>query len=565
MYTRLLAAALLFLFTSQLFAAKEPKGVVSARKSVASVLVYKDGVLLRSGIGVFVGSAGELLSSYSLFVDADSAVVIDVDGKVRPVKRVLGANELYDCIKFNVEWDKKIKPLQLTTEEIAKGTLLYMVSYGRKSSGTIDRLNISSIEKIGNSAYYSFTYKMQEKNISAPVVNERGELVALMQSSAPGDTINSYALSATMPAELSLTTLSYSNPVYDRIFIPRALPQDRNDALTLLYLLQSYSHGEERDKFILPLADYMKAYPESYEGHLLYAEYHALINGSFVEAHNSWKQALKVTGKPDDVYFNMSKVYTTAAGMASTDEQQAERIDTAIMYIENAMSHSREPIYIKQYAELLYAKGLYEKSLECYKELTATNLVEPGIYYSAAVCLELMERFDEAICYADTAVAMSEQLPGGADILYARAQMKHRVGLHREAVLDYNKYADKMGENLDALFYFNREQAEYDAKMFQQAIDDIDKAIALQPGLPMFYIEKGRLCYRVKLFDVAVEALAKAAEMDNDNADTHYLIARCYMAAKDYESAKVSMTKAKELGHFDADAKLGEINTLLAK
>ena len=53
--------------------------------------------------------------------------------------------------------------------------------------------------------------------------------------------------------------------------------------------------------------------------------------------------------------------------------------------------------------------------------------------------------------------------------------------------------------------------------------------------------------------------------MDNDNADTHYLIARCYMAAKDYESAKVSMTKAKELGHFDAEAKLGEINTLLAK
>lgn len=76
MYTRLLAAVLLSLFTSQLFAAKEPKGVVNARKSVASVLVYKDGVLLRSGIGAFVGSAGELLSSYSLFVDADRKSVV---------------------------------------------------------------------------------------------------------------------------------------------------------------------------------------------------------------------------------------------------------------------------------------------------------------------------------------------------------------------------------------------------------------------------------------------------------------------------------------------------------
>ena len=40
------------------YAAKEPKRVAEARKSVVSLLVYKNGTLLRSGLGVFCGNNG---------------------------------------------------------------------------------------------------------------------------------------------------------------------------------------------------------------------------------------------------------------------------------------------------------------------------------------------------------------------------------------------------------------------------------------------------------------------------------------------------------------------------
>ena len=75
---------------------KPSKKVAAVRNSVASVLVFKNGELLRSGLGVFVGADGSFFSSYSLFVDGDSAVAIDNRGVVRPILKVLGADETYD-------------------------------------------------------------------------------------------------------------------------------------------------------------------------------------------------------------------------------------------------------------------------------------------------------------------------------------------------------------------------------------------------------------------------------------------------------------------------------------
>ena len=79
-----------------LFAGKLPKGVDKARRAVASVVTYRQGIVLHSGTAVFAGERGDLLSSRSLFVGADSAVVVDHKGVVRPVKCIVGVNEIFD-------------------------------------------------------------------------------------------------------------------------------------------------------------------------------------------------------------------------------------------------------------------------------------------------------------------------------------------------------------------------------------------------------------------------------------------------------------------------------------
>ena len=51
-----------------LFAGKLPRGVGKARSAVASVVTYRQGVMLHSGTAVFAASNNDLIASYTLFV-----------------------------------------------------------------------------------------------------------------------------------------------------------------------------------------------------------------------------------------------------------------------------------------------------------------------------------------------------------------------------------------------------------------------------------------------------------------------------------------------------------------
>lgn len=538
-------------------AGKLPKNVGKARASAVSILVYKDGNLLRSGTGVFAGGKGEIYSSYSLFIGCDSAVAISPDGRVRPVSRILGADELYDCIKVRVDWDKKIASLP-SASGTAPEDVLYLVSYGAKKSGTVECLNVVDVDTVSGKPYYTFAFAMQERYLSAPVVNSAGELVALMQPSAKGDTLRSYAVSAALPAELAITPLNYNGSMFRNMGIPRALPASQKEALTCLYLLQGYAYTAMRDKYLSVLDEYTALFPDSYEGHIMRAEYLALADTAFDAARKEWDRALRVADKPDDVLFNISKVYSSAMVEHATDSIEAQAfVDSALVYIDKALAVRNEPIYIQRKAELLSLNGNYEEAYECYSALSNTVLRCADVFIAAAGCKEAVGDYDAAIAQMDSAVACA----GGNNVAAAsciveRALLKRRAGRAREAVMDYNLYEKLRGGSLNARFYYLREQAEYDAKMFKQALDDLDRALALVPGDVGFMFEKARVCYRVKMVDEAVALLDEVMRVSPENPDVHYLLGRCHMFNGENEKAKASLQKALEYGHPDAEERL---------
>lgn len=545
-----------------LFAAKEPKGVTNARKSVVSILIYKDGTLLRSGVGVSVGNKGEILSSYTLFADADSAVAIDNSGKARPIQHIIGADDIYDCIKVCTAWDKKISSLSLSAQGATTGSTLYLVGYGIKKSAPVENLTVTNVDTISGKPYYTLSFDMKEHYMSAPLVNDAGELVALMQPAMPGDSINSYAIAASRVDELATTPLTYGSTLYSHIDIPCALPPTQKDALTTLYLLENYAYGGQKDKFLIPLAHYKALYPDSYEGHLMHAQYLALVDTTFDAAHAEWHQALQKTDNKADVYYNISKVFVSAStSLASTVEEAYSYIDSALIYIDTALTYNAEPLYTLHKAQLHKAKNEHAQAFDNYAALSGTPLSSADVYLAAAQCKEALGEYPQAIEQMDSAIATFGSLPIAAMAPYIieRAAMKHRAGRSREAVLDYNLYASLKDGSLNAYFYFAREQAEYNAKMFQQALDDIEMAIYLMPDEIMFLIEKGRLCYRVKLVDEAIATLKKAEEISADNPDVHYLLGRCYMIGNNIPAARTHMQKALELGHPDAGARLEEL------
>lgn len=563
---RFLNLFLLFIVAScSLFAAKEPKGVVNAKKSLVTILVYDDGVLLRNGLGVFVGDKGDVLSAYSLFQGADSAVCVDASGRVRPIERIVGADDVYDCIKVRVAWDKKIKPLMMAADAAAKGATLYMVASASKKGAPSELLVVSDVTTASGTSYYTFKKPLDNIYQSAPLVSEAGELVALVQPSAASDTVSSYAIAASFVDALSTSSLTYSSSLYDNIDIRRALPPTQKEALTTLYLLQGLSSGENKARFFAPLNDYVSEYPQSYEGHLLLAEYFAIADSAFDKARIHWDKALTLSDRPDDVFFNISKVYAGAVvrHAADNDSVAVQFIDSALVNVDKAIAIKREPLYLHNKGELHFAKGNFAEAFDCYEALSHTSMSSAEVYAAASKCKEALGEYDAAVAQMDSAVATFGTLPveAMAPYLLNRAMLKHKAGRAREAVLDFNGYEKLRGEGrLAAPFYYMREQAEYDAKMFQQALNDIDIAIYMQPQEPLYFIEKARLCYRVKMVDEALAALSVAAGLVPENPDVHYLVGRCHQSKGDNVKAKEAFLKAKEYGHPDAEARLGDID-----
>lgn len=83
--------------------AQAPKWVDKAKRAVFSVITYgENDKILNTGNGFFVTEDGVALSDCSLFEGAQRAVVVNSEGVQMPVVSIMGANDMYDVIKFRV-------------------------------------------------------------------------------------------------------------------------------------------------------------------------------------------------------------------------------------------------------------------------------------------------------------------------------------------------------------------------------------------------------------------------------------------------------------------------------
>ncbi len=538
---------------------KPPKKVAIVRNSVASVLVYKNGELLRSGLGVFVNAAGELYSSYSLFIDGDSAVAIDNRGVVRPVIKVLGADETYDCIRLSVVSDKKLKALEFSSRPAGNGDVLHMVSYGAKKSGAIEAAVVEDVDTIsGSHLYYTLKLPSNEKYVSAPLVNDVGELVAIVQPVVDDDTLRSYALAANFVKSLSIKAKDYNSGRFMRIGIKKALPENEDEALSAL-LLQSFSSDSAAYKQMLD--GFIEQFPQSHHGHLYLAEYNAVRVKKYQAATEEWGRAFALAEKLDEAYYHKANTIYAHKLYSDSAANTIFALDSALLYVDKALDIEKQPLYTRLKGNILYTKRDFAAAFDCYSSLTLTNLCNAELYVLAANCKEILGDSDAAILYQDSAIATFGHVPVApmAPYILNRGLIKYRAGRYREAVLDYNVYANILNGRVNANFYYLREQAEYNGKMYRLALADIDVALRLEPENILFLLEKGRVCYRVNLIDEAVPVLETAVKVAPDNPDAYYLLARCQMLKGDKVSAKDNLSKAVTLGHPNAAATLKEL------
>jgi tetratricopeptide (TPR) repeat protein len=91
-------------------------------------------------------------------------------------------------------------------------------------------------------------------------------------------------------------------------------------------------------------------------------------------------------------------------------------------------------------------------------------------------------------------------------------------------------------------------------RLFQQALNDINRAIEMEPQYDLYYAEKASLQVRVGLYDEAIETANECIRVAPDHSDGYLFlgIAQCLKGEKT-EGVK-NLRKAKELGDSQADS-----------
>ncbi len=537
-------------------AQKLPKDVAKARQSMATVLAYDNGELQGSGTAFFLGDNGELLAPYSLIAGADSAVVIDTDGKVREVKHIVGVNEMFNCVKLRVAWDKKIRPLAVSGTAVSVNDNLYMLSYGAKKSGAVETVRVSSVDSVYSCAYYALASPMKDKFIGLPLLNGKGELVAFMQPAAARDTVNSYAVGAYLAETLLPQSMNYGRGYYPSMRIRTALPLDKEAALSCLYM---QSLVGDSISYAATVEDYIALFPNSYEGYLSKAEYVAVYRRDMDLASSAWENALSLAENDAEVYFAKAKVLNAIVQSGDTVSSAELSYENAMSVLEKAIETDNQPLYVNYKADMLLSRGEYAAASQCYESLALTSMRSPELFAKASQCQNSLQNFDRAVELLDSAInCFGDNKRGYAPYLLTRAIVKATAKRYREAVFDFNTYEQIASPGLGAAFYYMREQAEVNGRMYQQALNDIETAIYLDPQNVLYYVEKGLLCYRVKMNDEGIRTLEEAKKIAPEAADVYYLLGKFYIQNGDKVRAVANLEQALSLGHPDAAAALQE-------
>lgn len=531
-------------------ASSQPSWTKKATKSVFTLKTFSaDGTLIGSTNGFFTGEDGEAVSSFSPFKGASSAVVIDAQGKELPVACMLGANETYDVAKFRVA-AKKTVPLTIAATDAAEGTQVWLLPY--REMKQVPAGTVRKTETINTSyAYYTVAMTMPEGATSCPLMNDAGEVVGLMQQPYRQNDSLSYAVSARFADSLRINGLSINDATLRSTNIKKDLPADPDQAVLALYMGQN---SLDSAQYLQLIDDFISRFPNSPDGYTYRAQTE-LVDKKFDDAARDMEQAIRIADKKDEAHFNYSKLIYQKEVYLSQKPYEPWSLDKALSEAREAEKLNPLAIYRHQQAAILFAQKKYGEAADIYNALFSSELRSPELFYEASRCKAAQKDTLGQIALLDSCLATFNQpyLKEAAPYLLARAQVLMDANQNRKAVTDLNEYEKLMVATVNDRFYYLRFQAEVGGRLFQQALNDIDQAIKMNPQYDLYYAEKASLQVRVGLYDEAIATANECVKIAPDHSDGYLFlgIAQCQKGLK-AEGLK-NLQKARELGDSQAD------------
>lgn len=542
---------ILFIFNLSLFTSfAQPDWTKKATKSVFTLKTFTaDGSMIASTNGFYTGTNGEAVSNFTPFKGAASAIIIDAQGKEYQVTGILGANDMYDVVKFRVN-NPKSQPLSVSTAIAPVGSMAWLLPYHE-----VKNLNSGPVRKAetisGEYAYYTVAMSMTENLVSCPLLNDTGEVIGMMQQPASAKDTLSYAVDARFVDSLKITGLTYNDATLHMTQIRKELPMDLNEANLVLYLSASQM---DSTAYVALIEDFIRQFPNVSDGYTARAMQEA-EGADFASAEKDMQQAIKCSTTKDDVHFTFARMIYNKVIYQGNKPYDAWSLDKALAEIQAANSINPQPSYRQLEANILFSQQKFDEAYDIFSSLASTNLRNAETFFGAARCKEMLRDTTAVLALMDSTLATFSKpyLKEAAPYLWARAEARRNAGKYRDAVADMNDYETLMAASVNDNFYYVRHQTEILGRLFQQALNDISRAIKMNPQEVLYYAEKASLEIRVGMYDDAIITAQECIGIDANNSDGYLFLglAQCLKGQKTEGIA--NLQKAKELGDPQAD------------
>ena len=531
--------------------AQPDKWVKKASKAVFTLKTFNaDGSLIGSGNGFFITADGVAVSSYTPFRGAAKAVVIDAMGKEYEVKSIIGANDVYDIAKFRVD-ATKCQTLR-TAPAAVENTSLWLLPYNAKNAYSCTAAKVKSVQKVQNDYdYYTLEATAPENTVGCPYLNANGEVVGIQQQSSSDDNTTQYAVGAAFATGLKMTGLSLNDPALKATSIKKDLPDELDQAILTLYLASTLGDAQS---FVGLVDDFIAKFPQAPDGYSYKAQIMA-AQDNYPEADKYMKLAIDNATDKAEARYNYAKMMYQNLIYFYDSASHAWSYEQALEQAEQAVALDPQLPYLTQKAQLLFACKRYADSYAAFQDVIGKGGRTAECFYGAARCKEQLNDTTACLALLDSAVATFSKpyLKEAAPYIYARAQALAESGKYRLAVNDYNEYENLMISQVNSEFYYIRSQVEAKARLFQQALNDLDKAIDKSPDILLYRSEKASLQIRVHLLDQAIETASECIRLFPDSSDGYLFLGLAQCLKGDKVQGVGNLLKAKDLGDAQAD------------
>ncbi|MBR6893559.1 MAG: tetratricopeptide repeat protein [Bacteroidaceae bacterium] len=532
--------------------AAAPKWGSKVMKGIVSVLTYdKEGSLMKSGTGFYISNDGMALADYSLFKDAYSAVVVDVDGEKSDVKWIMGADDTYSVVKFKTA-SKKTTALTLAEAPASEGAMVFTLKYTKDKLKSCPTAQVSSVKTVADScSFYTLSYATDDSYHGAPVFNAKGDVIGMTQPSMGN---NGYALGIEFANTVSIQALAskVNTLALEAIHIPKGLPDSDGASLVYLYMQSKTMPNEE---YLNLVNLFIETWPDNAEGYIRRAS--PLIDmHRFDEADQDFQTYLKMCSDKPLAHTRIADIINTKLVYQPEPKYEKWTFDLALEHVDKALAERPDVLDYKLLkGQILMAKKDFAGAIAHYDEMLNSEARSPEIYYVSSFAHEgAGDSVSVMIAMMDSALAMfPTPMPGeAAQYVLRRGQLHSAAGHYRDAVNDYNQYCFLCNNQVNVSFYYDRAKLEDKARMYQQALDDLTTAIGMQPNVPTLYIEKCALLLKVNELDECINTAKQLLAFDAQNVDALRIMGYAQTQNGKKAEGKANLQKAVDLGDESA-------------